>query len=249
MSEGGDARDVPARVAVGAEDPTALEEIRERVMNVVGHALRTPMATLRGQAEVLARTDDEGRRRELTEGLVRSARRLERLLDDTLIAARLDTVLPVDDVEEVPIGPRARDVWSRLDAGAPRPGRALEVAGDVDAAARVNPAGLDRMLRHLLDNAVRYGRGGVTVRIEAGPDACRAVVVSTPRHAIGDDELVRAPELFYRGEGAVMDSTDRLGVGLTVVRRLARRAGGDVRLRRGAEGGGGTVEAVLKLPR
>lgn len=224
-----------------ADSAEALEDIRERVVNVVGHALRTPMATLRGQIEVLASTDDPARQEELVATLLWSARRLERLLDDVLVAARIDTRLPADRAQPVEIGGVVSGVWARM-----APDRDLELNGRPGTTAEVSREGLEWMLKHVLDNAARYGRGPVTVAVEPTDGRVRIVVSSDPVHPVSDDELANAFELFYRGEGAVMDSTDRLGIGLTVVQRLVEAAGGTVTLGRGDDG---TIEATLRLPR
>jgi two-component system phosphate regulon sensor histidine kinase PhoR len=222
-----------------AQDRAALEEIRARVMNVVGHALRTPMATVRGQVEVLSRTTDPAQRAELIESLLRSSRRLERLLDDVLVAARIETRLPVAQRENVLVGDALRVVWGELGSD-----RDLVVGGDPTATVYVAPDGLRWMLRHVVDNAVRYGTGAVLVDVIPG-DGQVTIAVGGPGPELPDEELENAFELFYRGHHAVMLSAARLGVGLTVARRLAEFAGGGITLRRRSRGG---TEAVLELP-
>ena len=229
-----------AEASALAAERANLDAIRRRVMNVVGHALRTPMATLRGQAEVLARTTDEERRDELIANLLQSARRLEQLLDDVLVASEIDTRLPAGRSRDVPVAAAVESVWAALSPEAP-----LQLVGDRDAVARAPRDAVEWMLRHVLDNAVRYGRGAVEVTVETADDRVVVTVAATPRFPVADEELANAFELFYRGEGAVMDSTSRLGVGLTITRRLAERIGAAVELRRGDDD---RVETALELP-
>ena len=222
-----------------AAEQAALRHVRERVMNVVGHALRTPMATVRGQTEVLARTTDEAQRTQLVEGLLRNTRRLERLLDDVLVAAGIETRLPVRAPEDVRLADAVQVVWA--DLGSDRP---LDVTGDPAATARVATDALRWMLHHLLDNVVRYGDGPVEVGIRVlGERATLTVGGAGPELSPGD--LANAFELFYRGEHAVMRSGDRMGVGLPVARRLAEFMRGSVSLE--PRPGGGAV-AVVMLP-
>lgn len=220
-------------------DRDALEEVRARVMNVVGHALRTPMATVRGQVEVLSRTTDPAQREALTEALLRSTRRLERLLDDVLVASQIDTRLPVGHREAVLVGDAVRVVWGEV--GSDRP---LSLTGVADATAYVAPDALRWMLRNLVDNAVRYGTGAVEIDVQKANGSVR-ISIGGPGPDLPDNELRNAFELFYRGEHAVMEDAARLGVGLSVVQRLCDFAGGQVELRRRERGG--TV-AVLTLP-
>ncbi len=223
-----------------AADRAALDEVRARVMNVVGHALRTPMATVRGQVEVLARTTDPTQREELIEALLRSSRRLERLLDDVLVVSQIETRLPVGHREHVRVADAVRVVWGELGSDHP-----FVVTGATDATAYVAPDALRWILRNLVDNAIRYGTGGVEVDLATTASGDVEVTVGGPGPDLPDDELANAFELFYRGHHAVMTAAARLGIGLTVAQRLTEFASGGLVLRR--RPGGGTV-AVLTLP-
>jgi signal transduction histidine kinase len=221
-------------------EEVALHELRERVMNVVGHALRTPMATVRGQVEVLARTTDPAHREQLVEGLLRSTRRLERLLDDVLIAAGIETRLPVRAPEDLRLADAVQVVWAELGSD-----RALEITGEPSATATVAPDALRWMLAHLLDNALRYGTGPVEVGIRVLGDRA-TLTVGGPGQELSPSDRHNAFELFWRGEHAVMVSAARMGVGLPVARRLAEFVGGSISLE--PRDGGGTA-AVVTLPR
>lgn len=230
--------DQPAPALEG--EAAALREVRERVMNVVGHALRTPMATVRGQVEVLARTTDESQRVQLVEGLLRTTRRLERLLDDVLVAAGIDTRLPVRPAEEHRLADVVQVVWAELGSD-----RELELTGDPSATAFVPLDGLRWIVTHLLDNAVRYGTGPVEVGVRVLGDRATLTVGNAGADLSATDRE-RAFELFWRGEHAVMISGARMGVGLPVARRLTEFLGGSIALE--PRPGGGTV-AVVTLPR
>lgn len=216
----------------------ALDAVRDRVMNVVGHGLRTPMATVRGQVEVLARTRDEGRRDELINGLLSSTRRLERLLDDVLVAAGIETRLPAGPMETVDPAAAVRDVWADLASE-----RELTLVVEATRKVSVQPEALRWMLRHVLDNALRYGTGVVEVSITDDDD--RVVVrVGGDGPDVSEPEMENAFELFYRGHAAVMADGARLGVGLPVTRTLAAANGAEVTLRRRSAGG---TETLVRL--
>src|SRR5258706_7445207 len=74
-----------------------LDAIRRRVVNVVGHALRTPVTTMVGMANALEATEDGPTRAMLVDRLARNASRVERLLDDLLLAAGVSTAAPAGD--------------------------------------------------------------------------------------------------------------------------------------------------------
>jgi two-component system, OmpR family, phosphate regulon sensor histidine kinase PhoR len=82
---------------VGEEDRTRdVDLLRRRVLNVVGHELRTPVSTLAGLATELENCDDARVRDELVAAVARNARRLDRLVRDLLLAASIETVVPTD---------------------------------------------------------------------------------------------------------------------------------------------------------
>jgi len=202
-----------------------VDAIRRRVVNVVGHALRTPVTTLCGMAEALALEDDEETRRALADAVVRNARVVERLLDQLLIAADVSTALPVGERRPISVPVAVVDALDQLGLAG--------VTVDADGAvACVRPAALEQVLLLVLDNGVKYGEG--TLRVTArSDDGTTAIEVATEGDKPSDEEIDLAFELFYRGEHAVMRSAG-LGTGLTVARTLARLEGGDVTMfRRG----------------
>ncbi|HEX4819750.1 MAG TPA: HAMP domain-containing sensor histidine kinase [Acidimicrobiales bacterium] len=229
--------------AAGADRAAELERaladvdaVRRRVVNVVGHVLRTPTTTIAGMAAALQATDDETTRLELIRGIARNAARLEELLDELLIASGVNTALPVVDETRVALRPAIQRAWESVGGRGP-----LDIDGpDVDAVVR--PPALAKILSTLLDNALRYGHGRVGVRLTTIPSGVRIEIEST-NDGPTDEELTHAFELLYRGEHAVMTAPG-LGLGLTVARELARSDGGDVRLERSD----GDIVAVVDLP-
>jgi signal transduction histidine kinase len=214
-------------------DKTDVDLLRRRILNVVGHELRTPVSTLAGLAAELEGCSDEHLRLELIEAVARNARRLDRLVEDLLLASSIETVVPVTPSEVVELVETARRTGERP----------LTVTFSGSARARCRPEAAQRALGALLDNAARYGEPPVTVTgVEVG--AMALVEVSSGGPVVPEAELALATELFFRGERAVTTHPG-LGIGLAVARTLARAEGGDVSIR-SREGGG--VIACLELP-
>lgn len=215
-----------------AAAPDELDLLRRRVVNVVGHELRTPVTTVRGLAESLAGDDiDDETRRQLTEALVRSAVRLEGLVDDLLLASGIFTASPTGDAVAVDLADAVRRAgWP---SSAPIEGAAV---------AHARPEAVDRALAPIVDNALRHG-SPVEVRLEVhGSNAVVDVESAGPEIADGEAALLCEP--FFRGEAAVMTAPG-LGLGLAIARTVARYEGGDVTAH--ARTGGGLV-VRLELP-
>lgn len=209
--------------------------LRRRIINVVGHELKLPVSTISGLAASLERATPEQLRDEIAPALVRNTARLEHLVDDLLLAAGVTTVLPVEAPTPQRLRAAVERAWSAVGIGD------VTITGDVDAEVCSRGNALDRMLEAVLDNAAKYGRPPVEVRIAASQDGAVVEVVSGG--APSADDLALALEPFFRGEAAVT-SAPGLGVGLAVASALAEQQGGHVALR--AENG--NVVATLELP-
>lgn len=210
-----------------------LDLLRRRVLNVIGHELRTPVSTLAGLAEQLETCTDEATKVELVAAIARNARRLDRLVEDLLLAAAVETVIPVGPREAVDLVAAARSAWDGP----------VEPTFLGAATAKVRPAVAHQALAVLLENATVHGAPPIVVRASVeGADAVVEVESGGPSLPAADIEL--AAEAFYRGERAVTTAAG-LGLGLAIARTLARSEGGDVTLRAGTDGG---VVARLELP-
>jgi two-component system, OmpR family, phosphate regulon sensor histidine kinase PhoR len=215
----------------------ALDLARRRFVNVVGHELRTPVTTLRGLSEELIQaTEDE--LRELAPAIVRSARRVESLLDDLLLATDITTALPVGDPEQVDLVACAQATWDALETGTE-----LALTGSHEAIVSMRPGAADTMLERVLDNAVRYGAAPFGFDAAADRERVR-ITVSSEGLELKPDDVHLAFELFYRGEGAVT-SAPGFGLGLPVARALARQHDGDLHLEPRPGGG---LDVTIDLP-
>jgi signal transduction histidine kinase len=206
-----------------------LDLLRRRVVNVIGHELRTPVTTVRGLAESLAAATDDTTKAALMDALVRSAARLEQLVDDLLLASGVFTASPAGETTEVDLAAAVRA------AGWP-----AAIEGRATAMAR--PDAVARLLEPIVDNARRHGEP-IEVRLgEHGGHAVVDVESAGPEIAEGDAALLCEP--FFRGEVAVMTAPG-LGLGLAIARTVARYEGGEVTVH--ARSGGGLVVRV-ELP-
>jgi signal transduction histidine kinase len=215
----------------------AVDLLRRRVLNVVGHELRTPITTLRGLAELLGRSNDDAAEAELHDAIRRVARRTESLLDDLLIGTGVTTALPVGAPVDAAVAATARAVWADLDLDGKG---VLHVDGDATVLAR--PDVLRRILSAVLDNAARYGSAPVEVHV-AQRNGRVAILVRDHGPGIPAAELPLVTEPFFRGERAVLEHHS-LGLGLAVVAALVAEREGRLTIGN-REGGGVEVEVEL----
>ena len=206
-----------------------LERLRGDVVTIVSHELRTPLTGVYGSAQtLLARYDQLGDdvRRQLLALLVEQTERLTRLVDRILLAGTLDlgelphiaeacgaAELVITAVQGLPEDARARVL---VDA-APE----LLVLADADLAHQV--------LANLLDNALKYSEGTVSVTVEPRDELVR-FTIADEGPGIPPSEHERVFEKFYRLDPDQRRGVGGAGLGLYVAGELTKRLGGGISL-------------------
>jgi signal transduction histidine kinase len=234
------AGDFTARVAVEGHDEVArlassfnsaasrieqLVQAHKALLANASHELRTPLARIRLAVELLTDSADARRR----SGLEQDIAELDWLVDEILLASRLDTVTEEIVAHEVDLLALAAEECARYD-DAHLEGTPGVIRGD----ARL----LRRLLRNLLENAARHGNPPTQVRITRDSDAATLVVWDGGR-GVPAAEFENVFRPFYRAQefdtaGRLENTPDRgrfagSGLGLALVRQIARRHHGDAR--------------------
>ena len=188
----------------------ALVQAHKMLLANASHELRTPLTRIRLGIELAK--GDPARKAELEKDIAE----LDRLVDEILLASRLDAVEHIDQAEDVDLLALAAEECARYD-NCHIEGRSILVHGD--------PMLLRRMIRNLIENAERHGQPPVEVGLEAGEG--RALLRVRDRGAvIGERERAGLFLPFYRIAGVA--GPQGAGLGLSLVRQIARRHGGDV---------------------
>jgi signal transduction histidine kinase len=192
----------------------ALVGAQKSLLANASHELRSPLARIRMAAELMAEQATPAIGAELR----RNVAELDQLIDEVLLASRLDAVgTPLPRHEEVDLTGILAEECARVDALLEA--RAHSVMGDAKL--------LRRMVRNLLENAVRYGASSaVEVRLAAAGDTALVLDVCDGGPGIPEAERERIFEPFYRVAGA-SEAAGGVGLGLALVRQIARHHGGE----------------------
>lgn len=203
--------------------------LREAFLSLLSHELRTPITAIYGGASVLGRSDanlDPGTRNEILKDVVEEANRLERLVEDLLVLARLDEgvevgqepallqhLVPAVINRDWPDG-EGPPIRVEADAGLP------PVTGDETS--------IQQVVHNLVSNAAKYSPGGsvVEVKVESGDDEVLVRVLDRGR-GLSAVEASHVFEPFYRSEAAKRMAAGA-GIGLFVCRRLVEAMGGRI---------------------
>lgn len=211
-----------------------LEALRTRFVATVAHDLRSPLTTVKGVASILRGRRDTVPPEQVDAMLAsveRQANRLNRLADDLLDAARLDSDALELKREQVGLGVILEAV--REDAADD-----VEVVDVGDLTLVADGARLERIVWNLVSNALKYGRP--PVRLDAWQDAS-ATHVRVRDHGAG---LSRAQVASMFEDFSGSDHPDSVGLGLAIVWELAAAHGGTVEYRNADPG----AEFVVSIP-
>ena len=226
-------------------------EDHDTFINAVTHELKTPIASMRLYLQTLQSRDvDESRRREFYDIMLADADRLHRTVEQVLKAGALAQKAKIVAPAPVDMAALAREcvelalVRHHLDAGA----IALE-AHDGHLIVNGDAEELRTVVTNLLDNAVKYSGERVRVTVSVAAPAPDTVWVRVQDRGVGipRKQLKRIFRRFYRVQARGLKQIAGTGLGLYIVRSVARAHGGRVFAQSEGEGRGATF--TLELPR
>jgi len=243
------AGDLQARVEVEGSDEVAelarsfnraadrierLVKAQKNVLAGASHELRSPLTRMRMAIELLPGAE----RPELRAQLHKDIAELDLLIDEVLLASRLDAPDASLRLEEVDALALLAEEAART--GAQVSGQPAAISGD----ARL----LRRLMRNLLENARRYAAGSeVEGRVELEQDGTLRILICDRGPGIPESELERIFQPFYRPPGT-KEGDGGVGLGLSLVRDIARHHGGEVTCV-AREGGGSCFVVKLRSGR
>lgn len=229
-------RDEVAAVAASFNDAAARVEALVRshqsLLANASHELRSPLARMKMAVSMLDESPPAQRER-LKREIEKNVAELDALVEEVLLASRLDAAQSLPAVEPVDLLALAAEEGARVDAAVDGP--AVVVRGDERL--------LRRALRNLLENARRYGGGEISVTLAR---AAGRVELRVCDRGPGVPETLRERifEPFYRLPGHA-ELAGGVGLGLSLVKQIAERHQGSVRCE-AREGGGSCF--LIALP-
>lgn len=202
----------------------------------VAHELRTPLATLiSGTQVVLSRPRAEAELRETLASNLEDLERLKVMVNDMLFLDRADRGEMAQTASLVELAEEADKALDYCDALLQEAG--LRAVRRGSATVRCNAALVRRALANLLSNAIKHTARGNTLSLEVQPLPGGArLSVFNPGAPIPPEVASRMFDRFYRADEARRDSHESHGLGLAIVRAVARMHGGTAFVQR-AEGG------------
>lgn len=202
------------------------------------HELKTPLALVKIHAEVIGRNPTDPENEAFVEDQLSEIDRMNALLSDLLILARLDAGrLEVED-KPFDLSVVAAETAGRFLVRAAAEDIHLEVEMPETLSARGDPERTAQVMTALLDNALRHTPTGGAVTVSGGLSGDRAeATVTDTGPGVAPEQLERIFDRFYRAEEARTRSGGGTGLGLSIARDLTRAQRGDLHAANAPEGG------------
>ncbi|MFG1997444.1 PAS domain S-box protein [Actinoplanes sp. NPDC048988] len=229
-------------------------QLKQDLIGMLGHEIGNPLCSILGYTETIADTWDvlpAERQRAMLNAIDRNAQLLNGIVREVLAMVTLDAGKLTASPETIAVRPHLEAVVASADPGVralDRFGSSSRVQARIDCpetlTASVQPGHLDQMLTNLISNAAKYGGGATALTASATPTEIRVVVRDEGPGVPAELQ----PNLFTRFARAecTARTVKGTGLGLYIVRELARANHGDLHYEP-APGGGSMF--VITLPR
>jgi len=236
----------------------ALNDMFERLNNVLqlqqqftsdaAHELRTPLSLIKStlQASQLQNREPE-QYRQIIEDALEDIARMEHLIEQLLVLARLEKVEPEHAASEVELDVLLRELAETYGKKMEKTGGKIVFDDSPNIIINGNLDELIRLFSNILDNAVKYGLPNGTIRllINQQPDNYIKICVHDEGGNIPKEALAHLFDRFYMVDTSRSKQIGGTGLGLAIVREIVRRHNGDISITSSPESG---TLVCIRLP-
>ena len=211
--------------------------MREDFLQNASHELKTPITSIRGYAETLLERTDDAQKASFLAAVLRNVQRMERLIEDMLIISKVES-------RNVPYQPARVDLETYME------NLRMLVAGILEQKQQnleiilqqktivADPLLLEHLLLNLIDNASRYSNASTKITVSVSRTGNNAAIeVTDEGPGIPSQIREKIFERFFRADQNRSRREGGSGLGLSIVRQIARIHGGNVTVQDGPQGG------------
>jgi signal transduction histidine kinase len=242
------AEEMLAQLGAQNEQLLELDRLKDEFVWSASHDLRTPLTAITGYVDLLVEDGTDEQTHRYLEIVQRNVRRLRELVDDLLLAARLQVGAKLElERGRVDLAVLGRETLESAQLEADAAGVTLELVAPPELPLVDGDAErLERVLANLVANAIKFSPAGGRVELTLGA-ASDTVVVAGRGEGIGNPEEVRERlfDRFYRSQAALERRLPGTGLGLYIAREIVEAHDGSITVRSAV--GEGTV-VLVALP-
>lgn len=220
------------------------EEARKRRIAALAHDLKTPLAVVKGNGELLLETDLSEEQRSHLDYILSHTERLADYTEALMRANELEgesAVLEPISVRELAL--RCSRRVRAIAGAAERPFRERIEVGEGSAC--IDGEGFDRVVENIASNAVIYSEKGSEIALAIRADSALSIRIADRGRGFSPEALARGKEEFYRGDPS-RSAQGHYGLGLYTSEKILRSMGGELILSNRKDGCG--AEVIIRLP-
>ncbi|WP_461831546.1 ATP-binding protein [Aquifex sp.] len=227
-------------ILVREKEDSLMESLKKEFLANLSHELKTPLAVVSLSLETLLQVEEEKQKRTILEKALKRIKELQSLIETIYLITFLEKT-GVSLKEEVNLKELLEEIISDYEKEIKK--RGIKVHTEIkEEKIKGNRDYIRLLLRNLVDNAVKYNREGGEIFIRSERVGNGVVIrVSDTGEGIEKKKLSLVFEPFVRGE-----ESKGLGLGLTIVKKIANIHGGDIKIE-SEKGKGTTVEVLIPL--
>ena len=212
---------VTYRQRVRIRELAKLEQFRREFIADVSHEIKTPLTGILGAADMMDETNP------LVTMIKKESKRLNGLVQSILDLARLERAEEALNLAETDLADLVRETVESLVPAAKAAGLELTLAAVASATVRVDAQLISQAISNLIVNAIRHSQSKDIVVSQEDRGKMMTVLVEDHGVGIPSEQAARIFERFHRVDPARAAETGGAGLGLAIVRRVARLHGGD----------------------
>lgn len=229
-----------------------LSKMKSEFINVVSHQLRAPLTNLKWATEFLTAKENEvdpEKKEEYNKGINENIERMVELVDNLLIISRLEQDRIPFQKKEVSLEEIIKDFIYQF--------RAFAEASNVDLQSHfeenlpklfIDPYQIKLVIENLIDNAIRYTKGGGKIELSLGRESPSQIIFSIKDSGVGipKEDQKYIFQKFFRSGNALKEQTKGSGLGLNIVKMIIEKLGGKIWFE-SEEGKGTTFYFILPI--
>ena len=209
-------------------------EKQKRFISDAGHELKTPLAIISANVDVLEMTEVKN---EWTASIRGQVRRMTSLVENMLVLSRMEEDPSSRVFADVDLSQIVKETASSYNAVVLAQGREFDIRADENLHIRGDARSLQQLLTLLLDNAVKYSDDGGRICLALWHDRKNIWIdVANTCSQIPSGDLNRLFDRFYRGDDARSSKKSGYGIGLSVARAIVENHGGTITASAGSDG-------------
>jgi signal transduction histidine kinase len=202
--------------------------LKDELISVVSHDLRTPLTSIMGYLELVAEEKDPETAKQFLDVVQRNTGRLHRLVEDLLFVSRVQSGREALELGPVCLGDLVRETVAASLPAADGSDVELTCTVETDDVVLLDAHRVAEVLENLLSNAVKFTPPGGRVAVFAGKEAGASLLLRVEDSGVGiaDEDREHLFDRFFRASGA--DGIPGAGLGLSIVKAIVDAHGGEV---------------------